>query len=135
MANIKTVYKLVGYFLIGFGLTLTALTAHCATTSSKQSNGNTFGALVYQENPNQYLMGSISNADAGVTRAGKRVLVFEVRPTNTYSMFSQSVAFCSVSDEQIATLISGSVVVLTYSRVMHHMDCYDLYRVDRVGVQ
>lgn len=109
-------------------------TGQAATTSSaKQANGNSFGALVYQENPNQYLMGSVSAANVGQTRNGRRVLVFEVRPTNTYAMFSQSVAFCSATDEQISTLISGSVLVLTYSRVMHRWDCYDLYRVDRVG--
>jgi hypothetical protein len=93
---------------------------------------SSLGAPVYQENPNQYLMGYVSDANVAETRAGRSVVVLEMRPTNTYAEFSQSIAFCSITAEQATTLVSG-VVVLTYSKVMHREDCYDLYRVDKVG--
>jgi hypothetical protein len=106
--------------------------AHGATTSSvKHSNG--LGFVMYQDNPNQYLMGYVSKADVAQTRADRKVVVLEIRPTNTYSMFSQSLAFCNASEEQMNKLADASVVVFTYSKFMHHADCFDLYRVDKVG--
>lgn len=99
----------------------------------KQQNSNSLGVPMYQENPNAYLMGFVSDANIGETRSGRKVVVLEIRPTNTYSTFSQSIAFCSVTEEQIDKLRDGAVVVLTYSKVMHRPDCYDLYRVDKVG--
>jgi hypothetical protein len=106
--------------------------ANAATTSSAKHN-NGIGFLMYQDNPNQYLMGTVSKVDMGTTRANRNVIVFEVRPTNTYSMFSQSLAFCNITEEQLSVLRENPVVVFTYSRVMHHAECFDLYRVDKVG--
>jgi hypothetical protein len=106
--------------------------AHGATSSTQKHN-NGLGFKMYQENPNQYLMGYVSNGEVGKTRADRRVVVLEIRPTNTYSMFSQSFAFCDITEEQVDKFADGSVVVFTFSKVMHHAECYDLYRVDRVG--
>ena len=101
---------------------------NCATSAPLKDNA--FGALIYQENPNDYLMGEIKSGQV-VKRGDKRITVLEVLPTNTYGLFSQVVQFCGNQ----ADMINGhrGVVVFTYSKVRHTMDCNDLYRVDDVG--
>src|SRR5579863_979920 len=107
--------------------------AHATTTSRR----NSLGTLSYQDNPNQYLMGYVSRAD--IAESDKRqVIVLEVRPTNTYAMFSQQVQFCAatldreVGKQLLDAVSTRAVVVFTFSRFRHSMDCNDLYRVDVV---
>jgi hypothetical protein len=107
-------------------LVMVAALAHARSSVPPNSN-NAFGAVMYQDNPNQYLMGNITKA--GLFHDGKRVITtLSVAPTNTYTLFSQQVAFCGNQAEKIND--HTAVVVFTYSKVMHQKDCYDLYRVD-----
>ena len=102
--------------------------SHCATSAPPRDNA--FGALIYQDNPNQYTMGQIKSGQV-VKRGDKRITVLEVLPTNTYGLFSEVLQFCGNQ----ADMINGhtGVVVFTYSKVRHTVDCNDLYRVDDVG--
>jgi len=98
---------------------------HCATSAPPKDSS--LGALIYQDNPNQYLMGVIVKGD--IVKDGKRLItVLEIAPTNTYDLFSEVVPFCGNQAE----MINGHrrVVVFTYSKIMHQKDCFDLYRVD-----
>lgn len=122
--------------LIIFGLY--CLAARADSTASHKQRSNTFGAAIYQDNTNSYLMGSVKSA--AVARVGKdrTILVLEVSPTNTYQMFTQQLQLCVGIDENTAKKLTDaieqrSVVVFTYSRVRHLLDCNDLYRVDKLA--
>ena len=65
-------------------------------------------------------------------RHGTQVFTnLEVKPVQTYPMFSQYVTFCDNQEDKLDAA-SGDPVVLVYSRTMHRRDCFDLLRVDVV---
>jgi len=102
--------------------------SHCRTSAPPRDNA--FGALIYQDNPNQYLMVQVRSGK--IFTRGKRIYTnLSVAPTNTYGLFNQSVTFCGDQSDMFDG--KNGVLVLTYSKVMHETDCYDLYRVDTVG--
>jgi hypothetical protein len=107
-------------------LVMAAALAHGSVTHKRE--GNAFGAVIYQDNPNEYLMGQIIRGKLAIS--GKTIItVLNVAPTNTYGLFFQTVQFCGdVTDE-----LEEGVVVFTYSRVRHTMDCNELFRIDSVG--
>jgi len=121
-------------FIVALVWALLVLYAH-ATTTAKQSNA--FGAVIYQDNPNAYLMGTVSGAT--VAHIGSRsLLVLEVRPTNTYQMFSQQLQLCGGFSDDLYEKLAGAVerrevIIFTYSRLRHKQDCNDLYRIDKVA--
>lgn len=120
--------------LIGFVIWVTLMftaalvpMAHCAI--DRKGSSNSFGALIYQDNPNQYLMGSI--AEGTVTEYEKRIFtVIRFRPTNTYGLFTQDIPFCGNEASSFEGM--SGVLVITFSKVMHNKYCYELYRVDKV---
>jgi hypothetical protein len=84
----------------------------------------------YQDNPYQYLYGI--TVKARVFRLGDQLFTnLEVKPVQTYLVFSQSVTFCGDQEDKL-DLSTSQPVVLVYSRVMHRRGCFDLLRVDVV---
>ncbi len=105
--------------------------------STVNRNRNAFGTLSYQDNPNAYLMGFVSRVDVARAGKGRTIIVLEIRPTNTYQMFSQQLQLCDGIDEELGKKLmdavdNRSVVVFTYSKIRHLTECNDLYRVDKV---
>jgi hypothetical protein len=84
----------------------------------------------YQDNPYQYLYGNVVNAKF-FRRGDQQFTNVEVKPVQTYPMFSQYVTFCDNQEDKL-DLTTPEPVVLVYSRIMHRRDCYDLLRVDVV---
>ena len=84
----------------------------------------------YQDNPYQYLYGNVVNATL-FRRGDQQFTNIEVKPVQTYPMFSQYVTFCDNQADKL-DLTTSEPVVLVYSRIMHRRDCYDLLRVDVV---
>jgi hypothetical protein len=84
----------------------------------------------YQDNPYQYLYGNVVNATL-FRRGDQQFTNVEVKPVQTYPMFSQYVTFCDNQEDKL-DLTTSEPVVLVYSRIMHRRDCYDLLRVDVV---
>lgn len=99
-----------------------------SATASKKSKG-TFDAY-YQDNPYQYLYGNVVNAKT-FRRGDQQFTNVEVKPVQTYAMFSQFVTFCDNQEDKL-DLTTSEPVVLVYSRTMHRRDCFDLLRVDVV---
>lgn len=95
--------------------------------SKKQSNS--LGALMYQDNPNTYLMGLVTNVAVHETD-GQMYTTVRIRPTNTYGLYYDEPTFCG-NEFRMVTETKG-VVIFTYSKLMHRRWCYDLYRVDKV---
>ncbi len=84
----------------------------------------------YQDNPYQYLYGNVVNAKT-FRRGDQQFTNVEVKPVQTYPMFSQYVTFCDNQEDKL-DLTTSEPVVLVYSRIMHRRDCFDLLRVDVV---
>ncbi len=84
----------------------------------------------YQDNPYQYLYGNVVRATL-FRRGDQQFTNVEVKPVQTYPMFSQYVTFCDNQEDKL-DLTTSEPVVLVYSRIMHRRDCYDLLRVDVV---
>jgi hypothetical protein len=84
----------------------------------------------YQDNPYQYLYGNVVNISM-FRRGDQQFTNVEIKPVQTYPMFSQYVTFCDSQEDKL-DLTTSEPVVLVYSRVMHRRDCYDLLRVDVV---
>jgi hypothetical protein len=84
----------------------------------------------YQDNPYQYLYGNVVNATL-FRRGDQQFTNVEVKPVQTFPMFSQFVTFCDNQEDKL-DLSTSEPVVLVYSRIMHRRDCYDLLRVDVV---
>lgn len=97
--------------------------------SSTKRQTNSIGIIAEIENRNQYMFGSVTGGS--VFKLDDKVyteIVFN--PVNTPSLFTQQVTFCGDQASEFQGKLDGLVVV-TYSRVQHRRDCYDLYRVDR----
>jgi hypothetical protein len=84
----------------------------------------------YQDNPYQYLYGNVVNATQ-FRRGDQQFTNVEVKPVQTYPMFSQYVTFCGNQGDKL-DFATSEPVVLVYSRTMHRRDCFDLVRVDVV---
>lgn len=100
--------------------------AHGATTPRY---GSSSAGPTYTDNPNQYLMGLVSDISVH-ENDGKVYTTVRIRPTNTYFLYFDEPTFCG-NQYRIVTETKG-VLVFTYSRVQHHRWCYDLYRVDKI---
>jgi hypothetical protein len=106
-------------------------------TTAQHKTRNGFGTLSYQDNPNAYLMGYVSNATPVQVSKSEAIVVLEVRPTNTYMMFSQQLQLCGdiepvLFEKLLHAVGSREVIVFTYSRIRHRQDCNDLYRIDTI---
>ncbi len=124
--------------LIIFGLF--CLAAHGDTTASHKQRSNAFGATVYQDNPNAYLVGYVSRADVAQVDKDRTIIVLEVRPMNTFQMFSQQLQLCDGISEDLGKKLMEAidkreVIVFTYSRVRHLTECNDLYRIDQMATE
>jgi hypothetical protein len=103
------------------------------TSSSESSNApkkSKSEISHYQDNPYQYLYGNVVNATL-FRRGDQQFTNVEVKPVQTYPMFSQYVTFCDNQEGKL-DLTTSAPVVLVYSRIMHRRDCFDLLRVDVV---
>ena len=85
---------------------------------------------LYQDNPYQYLYGNVVRATL-FRRGDQQFTNLEVKPVQTYPMFSQFVTFCGNQEDKL-DVTGPEPVVLVYSRMMHRRDCYELLRVDVV---
>jgi hypothetical protein len=113
--------------LITLILLLTSGYGHASTTSTAHGQ-NTFGALIYNHNPNTYLAGSILDyAIVGQSEG----LSMRVKPLATYMLFDENVLFCGVPADKING--HENPMVLVYERVDHRMidgvGCHDLLEV------
>jgi len=110
--------------LFAFGL---AKEAYGSPTSLAS---NSLGVVISQENPNQYLMGSMASGEVDKEGEDRLMTVVVFKPTNTYALFTQTVVFCGNQAASFNGL--RGVLVVTYSKVKHRTGCYQLYRVDSV---
>jgi hypothetical protein len=114
--------------LIAEVLVLLVMAGYSAT-SSNVKHGNSLGVVQYADRPVQYLEASIVGGSVHVE--GKQELTtVRFQPTGTYALFTEDWTFCG----NRADLINGKtgVIVLSFSTVQHHRDCYDLYSVHKV---
>jgi len=116
---------------------LAASLGHCRTTSKQP---NSFGTVVYNENPFAYIVGEIIGG--GVVGSGSNTS-FSVRihPRGTYLLFDESVLFCGTEDNVRKLLEDGShlkagTLAFTYrrqgSRIVEGIACHDIVAVDKL---
>jgi hypothetical protein len=105
-------------------LVLLVMAGHSAT-SSNVKHSNSLGVVQYTENPVQYLEASV----VGGSIHGDFTTV-RFQPTGTYSLFTEDVTFCGDQSSKFNGKMGA--VVLAFSKVQHHRDCYDLYSVHEV---
>ncbi|MBZ5569312.1 MAG: hypothetical protein LAN64_15855 [Acidobacteriia bacterium] len=115
-------------FVLGLAVLVLILASSSESSTVAKKSGPAFPA--YQDNPYQYLYGNVVRAL--VFRHGDKLFTnVEVKPVQTYPMFSQFVTFCDNQEDKL-DLTTSEPVVLVYSRIMHRQDCFDLSRVDVV---
>ena len=127
---------LVGLIILG----LYCIAARADTTASHKQRSNAFGTTAYQDNPNSYLVGYVSRADVAQVSKSRTIIVLEVRPMNTFQMFSQQLQLCDGIAEELGNKLMEAidkreVIVFTYSRIRHLTECNDLYRIDQIAVE
>lgn len=104
-------------------------TGHCATTSKRN---NAFGAVTYNENPNTYVAGSVTNVSVVGNYDG---IVFRIQPLGTYQLFTQDILFCP---QGVTTALQNkrNPVVITYERAAHRtvqgIGCHKLLHIDNL---
>ena len=112
------------------GLAVVVLILSSSSESSTAAKTSNQLLPAYQDNPYQYLYGIVVKAE--VFRLGDQLFTnLEVKPVQTYLVFSQSVTFCGNQEDKLDATTSQPVVMV-YSRVMHRRGCFDLLRVDVV---
>jgi hypothetical protein len=118
-------------FIQWLAVTLAALALGVSLAHGRSSVPHSDSALttpIYQDNPNEYLMGMILRVK--LAHSGRTAItVLDVSPTNTRLLFFQTVQFCGDVTDQL----QKGVVVFTYSRVRHTMDCNELFRIDAMS--
>ena len=122
----KLAYRVVLVLALAALVLILAPKSESATVAKKSKPTIAY----YQDNPYQYLYGNVVRAT--LFRHGDQQFTnVEVKPVQTYPMFSQYVTFCDNQEDKL-DLTTSEPVVLVYSRIMHRRDCYDLLRVDVV---
>jgi hypothetical protein len=116
--------------VIALGLAALVMILTPSSESSSAPKKPKSAVAYYQDNPYQYLYGNVVNISM-FRRGDQQFTNVEVKPVQTYPMFSQYVTFCDDQEDKL-DLTTSEPVVLVYSRVMHRRDCYDLLRVDVV---
>jgi hypothetical protein len=122
--------KLDCRIVLVFALAALVLTLAPSSESATGPRKSKSELAYYQDNPYQYLYGNVVNIRM-FRRGDQQFTNVEVKPVQTYPMFSQYVTFCDSQEDKL-DLTTSEPVVLVYSRVMHRRDCYDLLRVDIV---
>jgi hypothetical protein len=113
-----------------FGLAVLVLILASSSESSTVPKKSKTTFAHYQDNPYQYLYGNVVRATL-FRRGDQQFTNVEVKPVQTYPMFSQYVTFCENQEDKL-DFTTSEPVVLVYSRIMHRRDCFDLLRVDVV---
>jgi hypothetical protein len=116
--------------VLALGLAVLVLMLTPSSESSSAPKKPKSAVAYYQDNPYQYLYGNVVNIKM-FRRGDQQFTNVEIKPVQTYPMFSQYVTFCDNQEDKL-DLTTSEAVVLVYSRVMHRRDCYDLLRVDVV---
>lgn len=114
--------------VLGLAVLVMILTSSSESSTVPKKSKPAFA--YYQDNPYQYLYGNVVNARL-FRRGDQQFTNVEVKPVQTYPMFSQFVTFCDNQEDKL-DLTTSEPVVLVYSRIMHRRDCFDLLRVDVV---
>ena len=114
--------------VLGLAVLVMILTPSSESSTAPKKSKST--VAYYQDNPYQYLYGNVVNAKL-FRRGDQQFTNVEVKPVQTYPMFSQFVTFCDNQEDKL-DLTTSEPVVLVYSRIMHRRDCFDLLRVDVV---
>jgi hypothetical protein len=122
--------KLACRVVLVLGLAVLVLILAPRSESATAAKKSKSAVAYYQDNPYQYLYGNVVNAKL-FRRGDQQFTNVEVKPVQTYPMFSQFVTFCDNQEDKL-DLTTSEPVVLVYSRVMHRRDCFDLLRVDVV---
>lgn len=112
------------------GLAVLVMILAPSSESSAVPKKSKAAVAYYQDNPYQYPYGNVVNIKM-FRRGEQQFTNVEIKPVQTYPMFSQYVTFCDNQEDKL-DLTTSEPVVLVYSRVMHRRDCYDLLRVDVV---
>lgn len=128
----KLVYVLQTLSLLFLLLTaVMIMTGHAMTTSQKHKNS--LGVIQYEDNPNTYIEGAVTNA----ALVGDGINL-RIQPRGTYGLFTQELLFCDTDDVVLKFAGKNGLVVLTYSTVAHRtiqgIGCHDLRSVDNVTV-
>jgi hypothetical protein len=114
--------------VLGLAVLVMILAPRSESATGPKKSKPTFA--YYLDNPYQYLYGNVVNARM-FRRGDQQFTNVEVKPVQTYPMFSQYVTFCGNQEDKL-DLTTSEPVVLVYSRIMHRRDCFDLLRVDVV---
>ena len=114
---------------LGLAVLVMILTPGSESATAPKKSKPTVAAY-YQDNPYQYLYGNVVNAKL-FRRGDQQFTNVEVKPVQTFPMFSQFVTFCDNQADKL-DLTTSEPVVLVYSRIMHRRECFDLLRVDVV---
>jgi hypothetical protein len=134
--NKKAAYWL-GVVLIAFAITAFILIVSSfgnATVTKHQDNA--VGFIAYSQRPVQYLEASVvggSVHDEGTKTRPRLLTTIRFQPTGTYGLFTEDFTFCSDVSDKFND--KSGVIVLAFSSVMHHSDCYDLYSVHEIKTE
>jgi hypothetical protein len=106
-------------------------TAHCEPTSIRSE---ALGINQPYENPNTYLLASISKGKVLEDDNGTLSTNIVFQPYNTYGLFTQSVRFCGDVSESFNS--KRGALIVTYETVAHRrtqgVGCHELISVFRV---
>lgn len=106
---------------------------HCTPTSPRHENS--LGTVMYQDNPNSYIMGAI--VGGAIVSDGHNVATnLRLQPSYTYNLFTQEVLICDAPSQELANASVGGPLVLTYETQAHHMvsgiGCHRLVAISEV---
>jgi hypothetical protein len=117
---------------IMFGLMLSFFVALAHGTTSGRRN--TFGAVIFDHNPNQYMYGSIAGGNVIGDNEDHLFTNVRFQPSHTFMLYNETILFCGNQADKFANM--GGPIVVTYRSVSHQMykgiACHDLISVDRV---
>jgi len=123
--------------LFGIVMPLAVAAYAYADTSNKQTNA--FGAIVYQDNPYNYMYGKAIGGEVIQDQVPQwhgnffQATSIRFQPSRTYTLFTETILFCGdVSGE----FEGASLVIVTYERESHRLvkgsPCRELIAVDRL---
>ena len=125
----KKIASIVVLALLAIVFLVWPLFIHAATAGKRKDT--VADASIYLQNPNQYLEGSV--IDGLIVKDRNRLYtVIRVQPFNTSILFVEDITFCG---DEVAKFDVAGPVVITYSRVMHERDCFDLRSVHQIADQ
>lgn len=138
MTNKKTAAKslLATIGIVAGVLLFVLLVAHYAPASVPGRHPNSLGVIPYQDNPNTYKAGNVTN----INYAGEEAnygMVIRLQSLGTYSLFTEEIFLCGNPSD----ILQGkhNPVVITYETRSHHtvegIGCHELRRVNEIRAE